>query len=172
MRTGSGGNLQQDLGSDHYILETLIGIRPPPTFRHKYVDWDLFRRIREEEASDDDDFGGLLPRLQQAVERATKEIETQLEIPKMDSKLAHLLEAKNGLVSRWRTQRLNRRLRVRISLLNKEIEAYAEELGRQQWMEKCNETDSRMRRGSRWGLLKSLLKASKGGGLSGDGSDH
>ncbi|KAL1427453.1 hypothetical protein MTO96_017408 [Rhipicephalus appendiculatus] len=174
MVDGEWGNLQQDLGSDHYILETLIGIRPPPTFRHRYVDWDLFRRIREEEASDYDDFAGLLPRLQQAAERAAKEIETQLEIPKMDSELAHLLEAKNGLLSRWRTQRLNRRLRARISLLNKEIEAYAKELGQQQWMEKCNETDSRMRRGSRWGLLKCLLndKASKGGGLSGDGSDH
>ncbi|KAH6920382.1 hypothetical protein HPB50_028630 [Hyalomma asiaticum] len=78
---GEWGNLQEDLGSDHYLLETLIEVRPPPPFRHKYVDWDLFRRIREEEASDDDDFAGLLARLQQAVERATKEIETQLAPP-------------------------------------------------------------------------------------------
>ncbi|KAH6933656.1 hypothetical protein HPB50_017421 [Hyalomma asiaticum] len=83
---GEWGNLQEDLGSDHYLLETLIEVRPTPPFRHKYVDWDLFRRIREEEASDDDDFAGLLARLQQAVERATKEIETQLAVPKMDSK--------------------------------------------------------------------------------------
>ncbi|KAL1480259.1 hypothetical protein MTO96_051189 [Rhipicephalus appendiculatus] len=82
----------------------------------------------------------------------------------MDSKLAHLLEAKNGLLSRWRTQRLNRRLRARISLLMKEIEAQAKKLGRQQWMEKCNDTDSRMRRSSRWRLLMSLLndKESRG----------
>ncbi|KAH6945727.1 hypothetical protein HPB50_009722 [Hyalomma asiaticum] len=127
MRTGSGATCRMI-----YLLETLIEIRPPPPFRHRYVDWDLFRCIREEAASDDDDFAELLARLQQAVER--------------------------------QQARLNRRLRALISLLNKEIEAYAKELGRQKWIEKCNETDDRMRRGSRWGLLKSLLncKASKG----------
>ncbi|KAH8020184.1 hypothetical protein HPB51_025345 [Rhipicephalus microplus] len=95
--------------------------------------------------------------LNDAVKAATKEINTYLEVTKMDSRLTHLLEAKHALLTRWKTQRHNHRLRARLALLNKDIESYAKELARQQWDETCTETDGRMRKGSKWSLLKSLF---------------
>ncbi|KAH6941975.1 hypothetical protein HPB50_026069 [Hyalomma asiaticum] len=103
---GSWDNLTEDLGSDHYILEIVTEAKLPPTNKHRFVDWDLFRRIRKEEANSEESYAELIPHLQLAVEKATKEIETQIEVPKMDSRLAHMLEAKNALLGRWRTHRL------------------------------------------------------------------
>lgn len=113
------------------------------------MDWDLFRKIRAETSPPDDTFADLLENLNKAVKGATKEITTDLEVPKMDSRLAHLLEAKHALSTRWKTQKLNRRFRAKIARLNKEIESYSAQLARQQWDETCTETDGRMQRGSK-----------------------
>lgn len=78
----------------------------------------------------------------------------------MDSRLANLLEAKQSILARWKGQRLNRRLRKKIAILNKEIEEYCRVLCRQQWDEVCNSLDGRIRKGSGWGLLKHLLDES------------
>ncbi|KAL1478335.1 hypothetical protein MTO96_035092 [Rhipicephalus appendiculatus] len=75
----------------------------------------------------------------------------------MDSRLAHLLEAKNALSEQWKKQKLNRRLRAKISQLNKDIEQNAKKLAAQQWDEVCNEADGKMRKGSKWALLKASL---------------
>lgn len=79
----------------------------------------------------------------------------------MDSRLAHLLEAKDSLLSRWKTQKLNRRLRKRIAMLNKEIMTHCQVLERQQWQEVCNIVDGQMRIGGKWNLLKHLLHGNK-----------
>ncbi|KAL1424053.1 hypothetical protein MTO96_020642 [Rhipicephalus appendiculatus] len=70
---------------------------------------------------------------------------------------AHLLEARNALSERWKKQELNRRLRAKTSELNKEIEAHAVKLAAQKWDEVCNDADGKMRKGSKWSLLKNLL---------------
>ncbi|KAH8009894.1 hypothetical protein HPB51_021692 [Rhipicephalus microplus] len=75
----------------------------------------------------------------------------------MDSMLAHLLEAKNALRDRWKKQKLNRRLRVKISQLNKDIEQHTKKLAAHQWEEVCNEADGKMCKGSKWALLKNLF---------------
>lgn len=83
---------------------------------------------------------------------------------RMDARLAHLLEAKNSITARWKTQRLNRRLRKKIAALNREIEAHSIELSKQQWNEVCASVDGQMRAGGKWNLLKKLLhdRQSKG----------
>lgn len=43
--------------------------------------------------------------LNDAVKAATKEINTNLEVPKMDLRLAHLLDAKHALSTRWNNQK-------------------------------------------------------------------
>ncbi|KAH8010097.1 hypothetical protein HPB51_024772 [Rhipicephalus microplus] len=69
-------------------------------------------------------------RLKEDANAATKVVKTNLRVDRMDARLEHLLEAKNSILSRWRTQRLNRRLRKKIAQLNREIEAYSIELSK------------------------------------------
>ena len=156
---GSWDNLQEDLGSDHFITEINVSITQPPPKIYKYIDWDVFRDIRTKEERPRETFEDLISNLKEAVHKATKEISTELElaVPAMDSRLAHLLEAKNALSERWKRQKMNRRLRTKISELNKEIETHAKKLAAQQWDEVCNEADGKMRKGSKWSLLKHLL---------------
>ncbi|XP_037518363.1 uncharacterized protein LOC119395147 [Rhipicephalus sanguineus] len=51
---------------------------------------------------------------------------------------AHLIEAKQALLLRWKGQRFNRRLRKKISELNKTIEDHCRTLCKQQWDEVCD----------------------------------
>ncbi|XP_037505644.1 uncharacterized protein LOC119381968 [Rhipicephalus sanguineus] len=156
---GSWDNLQKDLGSDHFITEINVSITQPPPRIYRYIDWDVFRDIRTKEERPRETFEDLISNLKEAVQKATKEISTELElaVPAMDSRLAHLLEAKNALRERWKRQKMNRRLRTKISELNKEIESHAKKLAALQWDEVCNEADGKMRKGSKWSLLKHLL---------------
>lgn len=95
--------------------------------------------------------------LKEDISAATKKIQTELEVDRMDSRLAHLLEAKTSLLNRWKGQKLNRRLRKKIAELNKTIEDHCQTLSRQQWDEVCNSVDGQMRVGAKWNLLKHLL---------------
>ncbi|XP_037555927.1 uncharacterized protein LOC119432847 [Dermacentor silvarum] len=62
--------------------------------------------------------------IREDIEGATKEVSTDLPVQKMDSRLAHLLEAKQSLLARWKGQRLNRRLRKKIAEVNRSIEEH------------------------------------------------
>ncbi|XP_075526595.1 uncharacterized protein LOC142558334 [Dermacentor variabilis] len=95
--------------------------------------------------------------LKKDVAAVTRTVETDLKLDRMDARLAHLLEAKNSLTARWKTQKLNRNLRRRIAALNHEIESHCKELGQQQWNEVCASVDGQMRAGGKWNLLKQLL---------------
>ncbi|CAN7947585.1 unnamed protein product, partial [Ixodes hexagonus] len=59
----------------------------------------------------------------------------------MDSRLAHLIEAKQSILVRWRKQRLNRRLRKKVAELNKAIQEHSKALATQQWEDTCNAAD-------------------------------
>lgn len=65
----------------------------------------------------------------------------------MDSRLAHLIEAQQALQAKWKTQKLNRRLRKKTAELNKQIEEHSRTLARQQWAEVCNSVDAQIRKG-------------------------
>ncbi|KAH8009667.1 hypothetical protein HPB51_018964 [Rhipicephalus microplus] len=76
-------NLQENLGSDHSIIELRMEIRAPPPRTYKYTDWDLFRQIRGEDESVHDTFSELLVQIQKDVDKATKEIVTEFDAPGM-----------------------------------------------------------------------------------------
>ncbi|XP_049529003.1 uncharacterized protein K02A2.6-like [Dermacentor silvarum] len=138
-------NLQEYLGSDHFILSVTQETRVPPPREFRVTDWDEFRKLRKADQTEYGTLKDLFSRLAEDALLATKTVQTDLQVDAMDSRLAHLLEAKKSLVEKWRTQKLNRRLRKRISLLNKEIEDYSQELSRQQWNEACSKVDGQMR---------------------------
>lgn len=157
-------NLQENLGSDHFIVAITLAVNAAPPREFKVTDWDAFRKLRKEDQDEYDSLDSLFARLKADANAATKVVKTNLRVDRMDARLAHLLEAKNSILSRWRTQRLNRRLRKKIAQLNREIEAYSIELSKQQWNEVCSSVDGQMRVGAKWNLLKQLLDESQSKG--------
>lgn len=151
-------NTAMEFGSDHYVLETRFDVARSKSREFTITDWDHFRKLRgNESAPVPEDLEDWCKRIKSDAESSTKKIVTDLEVEKMDSRLAHLIEAKQALLLRWKGQRLNRRLRKKISELNKAIEDHCRTLGKQQWDEVCDSIDGQMRNGKTWGMLKHLL---------------
>ncbi|KAG0431043.1 hypothetical protein HPB47_022162 [Ixodes persulcatus] len=126
-------NLNEDLGSDHNILATCISVKCKPLKEFTITDWDQFRKRREERALIQDlsiDLERWVTQLKRDVKSATKTVQTDLEIDRMNSRLAHFLEAKKALLDRWKGQRLNRRLRKKIAEFNRTTEDHCRSLTR------------------------------------------
>lgn len=98
------GNSGMDLGRDHYIVRIGIGAPREKTRVFKYTDWDLFRKIRAERTDHDEmdarSYKSWIDQLGQDLKKATKEIIANEEIESMDSKLAHMIEAKQSILKR------------------------------------------------------------------------
>lgn len=151
-------NTALDLGSDHYVIEVSFAIARFRTRKFKVVDWDVFRKVRAERApTAGTDFEGWCKGIRDDAAAATKEIVTDLDVENMDSRLARLLEAKQALLTRWKGQKHNRRLRKKVSEVNRAIEEHCKTLCKQQWHELCESVESQLRSGKSWGLLKHLL---------------
>ncbi|XP_037560707.1 uncharacterized protein LOC119438358 [Dermacentor silvarum] len=152
-------NLAVDLGSDHFLLAVHFPAVSRKTKTYTWVDCDLFRKTRAERPPPyaAPSLETWTDQLKVDVGKATKTIWTDLPTERMDGRLAHLLEAKQTLLARWKGQRLNRRLRKRISELNRSIADHCSTLSKQQWDEVCNSTDGQVRNGKTWNLLKHLL---------------
>ncbi|XP_037564609.1 uncharacterized protein LOC119444253 [Dermacentor silvarum] len=114
--TRTGTSMQRDSTPDLCFVKNVADAqRPPPCATPSLETWT--------------------DQLKVDVGKATKTIRTNLPTERMDSRLAHLLEAKQSLLARWKGQRLNRRLRKRISELNKSIADHCSTLFKQQWDE-------------------------------------
>ncbi|XP_037557528.1 uncharacterized protein LOC119434450 [Dermacentor silvarum] len=125
-----------EFGSDYYVLETRFDVARSKSREFTIADWDHFRKLRgNESAPVPEDLEDWCERIKDDAESSTKKIVTDLEVEKMDSRRAYLIEAKQALLLRWKRQRLNRRLREKISELNKAIEDHCRTLGKQQWDE-------------------------------------
>ncbi|XP_077543463.1 uncharacterized protein LOC144155721 [Haemaphysalis longicornis] len=162
-RTPSWINTGHNLGSDHLIIEVTIPLKGKSDEKriHKLTDWDLYRTLlpgEEEEIQDVDEWSY---KIMEKVTAATKEIETDVEIVKMDSHLAHMLEAKTSIHKRWQKQRTNRRLRKKVAELNHAIEKHCRSLCRQQWNEMCSAADGQLHVGKTWAMLRHLLDETK-----------
>ncbi|XP_077564590.1 uncharacterized protein LOC144180056 [Haemaphysalis longicornis] len=135
-------NTGDNLGSDHLITEVTIPLKRKSDEKriHKLTDWDLYRTLlpgKEEEIQDVDEWAN---KILENVTAATKEIETDVEIGKMDSHLAHMLEAKTSIHKRWQ----NRRLRKKVAELNHANEKHCRSLCRQLWNEMCSAADGQL----------------------------
>nr|XP_037270602.1 uncharacterized protein LOC119162244 [Rhipicephalus microplus] len=125
-------NTAMDFGSDHYVLQTSIIVDRSRVREFTVIDWDLFRSIRGTRASAPDNFEEWCEGIRRDTTTATKKINTDLNVEKMDSRLAHLLEAKTCCfldgTSRGTT-----------------------------WDELCESVDGLIRNDKSWHLLKHLL---------------
>ncbi|KAH6924585.1 hypothetical protein HPB50_019623 [Hyalomma asiaticum] len=79
------------------------------------------------------------------------------EITCVDSRLAHLIQAKKSMQQRLSKQKYNKKLRRRITELDKEIETQCNRICEQKWEEVCNTMDGNINTGKTWKLLKHLL---------------
>lgn len=68
--------------------------------------------------------------------------ETQVHLseatPEVDNHLLHLWEARHSLVRRWRRQKHNRQLKIRIAELTQRAAEYAAQLADSNWVDRCN----------------------------------
>ncbi|XP_077561702.1 uncharacterized protein LOC144178042 [Haemaphysalis longicornis] len=158
-------NTGQNLGSDHYIIEVLLPISKPtatePQRRHRLTNWELFRRTLAQSASVITDIDEWTDNIVRTVTNTTTEIDTDETVTQVDNRLAHMLEARQSILQRWKTRRTNRRLRKKVAELNRAIECYSRQLCAQQWHAVCNEADGQMHKGRTWNLLRHLLDETK-----------
>lgn len=157
-------NTQENLGSDHYIIEILLQAGPTrrPARGAIITKWDSFRTSREARTLHTiSDIATWTDQLQHDVRAVTRHLPEDCPADAMDSHLLHLWEAKAGLERRWRRQRWNRTLRRRLARLNKEIEAHAATLSRQNWESLCNRLDGNMSLPQTWNLFRHLLDSTQ-----------
>ncbi|XP_077530888.1 uncharacterized protein LOC144142932 [Haemaphysalis longicornis] len=162
-RTPSWINTGHNLGSDHLIIEVTIPLKGKSDEKriHKLKDWDLYRTLLPSEEEEIPDVNEWSNKIMENVTAATKEIETDVKIVKMDSHLAHMLEAKTSIPKRWQKQRTHRRLRKKVAELNHAIEKHWRSLCRQQCNEMCNAADGQLHVGKTWSMLRHLLDETK-----------
>lgn len=152
-------NTQQDLGSDHSIIEITVraGPRKHKGKKLKIVDWDKFRNIRQNTSGEIKNIADWTEQLTKDVTAATQIVPQEAHLEVIDSRLLHMWEAKEGLQRRWRSQRHNRAIRRRIARLNRDIEQHAQQLCKQQWEETCSNMDNQLGLAKTWNLLRYLL---------------
>ncbi|XP_077553450.1 uncharacterized protein LOC144168315 [Haemaphysalis longicornis] len=160
-------NTGLDLGSDHMIVETTVRLSrasAPQARKHKWVDWEAFRRQRNEAADENEhiqDIAAWMKNVTKDVKMATREIEMDVQVDSMDSRLVHLIQAKRSLQERWKKQRLNRGLWKKIAGLNRKIEEHCHALNNQKWNELCNAADGQLHNDRTWNLFRHLLDETK-----------
>ncbi|KAH7952938.1 hypothetical protein HPB49_002962 [Dermacentor silvarum] len=81
--------------------------------------------------------------------------------PAVDNHLRHLWEARHSLVRRWRRQKHNRQLKIRIAALTQEADEYAAQLADSNWLERCNTAAKQMSNRNTWRLFRALIDPSQ-----------
>ncbi|XP_077553263.1 uncharacterized protein LOC144168052 [Haemaphysalis longicornis] len=154
-------NTGHNLGSDHYILELVLPTVRPHTAeqrrKHRLTDWARFRSVTEGTQKDIADIDEWTSAIKQAASEVTTELDTDDDIQQVDSKLAHMIEARQSMQRRWKRQRHNRRLRKRVAELGRAIEKYSQDLCTQRWYAACSAADGPLHKGQTWKLLRHLL---------------
>ncbi|KAG0428426.1 hypothetical protein HPB47_024586 [Ixodes persulcatus] len=138
-------NLEEQLGSDHSILVTHINTKDfaGEARKIRIPDWPAFRASSS--STSPDTLTGWVQTLQTRLDRHTRTLTTTPDAPDIDSHLLHLWEARRGLTKRWRRQRQNRKLKLRIAQLTVDAATYAANLTGQNWNTLCgklNEADA------------------------------
>ncbi|KAH7964175.1 hypothetical protein HPB51_027587 [Rhipicephalus microplus] len=98
-------NTGADLGSNHTIVEIGIPEHGTRNRTHKWINWDALQDTRNQERDDGneiEDTDSLEAGITKSVGDATKEIETDAEIHEVDSRIAHIIEAKQSILNRWK----------------------------------------------------------------------
>ncbi|KAH9382379.1 hypothetical protein HPB48_012078 [Haemaphysalis longicornis] len=110
-------NSEETLGSDHCILVTTVPLtcKNYPVKKTRLVNWDAFRKQRENNPSSDiTNVEEWVRDLHEDVSSQSKELTLSEEKPAFDPRLLHLCQARRSLLRRWRRQKLNGRLKIRV----------------------------------------------------------
>lgn len=150
----------ENLGSDHDLI--LITIK-----NHNYnaqlgvarlTDWDAFRKaISSKPVDPSQPLSAWIDDLIQTVDATTKTVATTYHTPDVDPKLLGLWEARRSLTKRWKRQRHNRKLRLRIAALNQQATEYATNLSKENWLQLCDSLQGTLTTKRTWHLLRHLI---------------
>ncbi|KAG0430635.1 hypothetical protein HPB47_022532 [Ixodes persulcatus] len=138
---------EETLGSDHHIVQTQVRHHKAPTRlgRQRSRIGQPSGRMRWPGSWQTSTSG---PRkMTGAVIKHAKTIQLTTDDPGVDLHLFHLWEARQGLLRRWKRQKINRKLKAKIAQITSQAEEYAERLGRQNWN----------RNMKTWAILRALL---------------
>lgn len=154
-------NLGQNLGSDHFILLSRIKAGPAKRIGIKtsLTNWDKLRELRNEHAPTHiSSLKEWAATLLEDVAAVTEEVPETAGLEEVDTHLLHLWQARTSIQNRWRKQRLNRKLRLKVAQLDKQIEEYATKLTSQQWYQVCDGMQGQLGMDRTWHLLRYLLE--------------
>ncbi|KAH7981097.1 hypothetical protein HPB49_021539 [Dermacentor silvarum] len=76
----------------------------------------------------------------------------------------HIWEARRGLTRRWKRQKYNRKLKIKIAELPSQAEEYAWTLAKNNWLAKCDSLKGSLGTMAAWRLLRSLIEPTKSRG--------
>ncbi|KAG0430225.1 hypothetical protein HPB47_022893 [Ixodes persulcatus] len=140
-------NTNENLGSDHFILETTAtctSVKPRKLGQVKIIEWDKWREHRGVSTSTIEDIGSWTREAVSSTAAYTKVLTVDEETPCVDPPLLHMWDARRSLTKRWKNQRLNRKLKIKIQEINHKAEEYAAELTRQNWYNLCDSIQGRL----------------------------
>ena len=153
-------NLMVNLGSDHNILTTELQVAATRARERiiKITNWDAFRRNRTSSTHQDSlPLEAWIKQLQSDFKTATKCITATTETPDVDRHLLHLWDAHRGLTRRWRRQKHNRKLLLRISQLAIEANDYANTLTSNNWHNFWDRLNGTLSTPRTWRILRALI---------------
>lgn len=162
-------NTQNNLGSDHDVIHLLIkdkNYKAQIGSAH-ITNWDRFRQDRLTRDLDSNiSYEELMQGALRDAQAHTQTVVTSYRIPYADPKLLHLWEARHSLTRRWKRQRRNRKLRKRISLINKQAAEYAAALCKENWLQVCDSLQGTLTTKKTWHLIRHLIDPLKSKGAS------
>lgn len=145
------------LGSDHFIIEIQIqhNQKAPTIGKATIIDWDNFRK--DTTAHPLEDIDEWTAQILTQARKYTKIITLTEDHPMVDPHLLHIWEARRSLTRRWKKNKTNRKLKLRIARLTQEAKEYAERLSRQNWGQTCAQLQGTFSSKRTWALLRALL---------------
>ncbi|XP_072144467.1 uncharacterized protein [Dermacentor andersoni] len=158
-------NLMENLGSDHYILKTQVTSDrlKRQLGKVKITDWNAFRKACDRHLSEGgiqsiEEWGNIL---KQREGEHTKEVKRTTQTPEVDARLLRLWEARRGLIKRWKRQKHNRKLRLKIAEITTKAEEYAAQLARTNWQHFSDSLNGTLSTARTWHILKALIDPTK-----------
>ncbi|KAG0410754.1 hypothetical protein HPB47_012130 [Ixodes persulcatus] len=141
---------------DHSILVTHINTKDfaGEARKIRITDWPAFRASSS--STSPDTLTDWVQTLQTRLDRHTRTLTTTLDAPDIDSHLLDLWEARRGLTKRWRRQRHNRKLKLRIAQLTVYAATYAANLTGQNWNTLCDKLNGQAKSDRAKGIYKLL----------------
>lgn len=150
---------QATLGSDHHLIRIAVNYRRPQRkFTARHTNWDQLRKFRQgQPAQGPFDLDTWTTQLQKDIRQHTQTLDTTPDTPVIDSKLAHLLEAQENITRRWRTQKHNRKLKLKLIQLQSQIEHHSATLCKANWAQVCDGLRGNLSTTRAWHLLRHML---------------